>query len=250
MLNSKAFFDRVRKNIHSRLNQDQVDGLNRLVGAFESRQWPLAYAAYGLATSKRECGGLYHPVREGFKRTDAEAREYVKRHYPTKYGRPTKYNGQYAYGRGDVQLTWALPNLANIANYEKADAKLASLGLIKAGDLLANFDLALRPDLSAAIMVYGMEEGWFTGKKLSDYLKDVPDFRNARRIINGTDHAEEIANDAREFMYALQDGGYGVIQAPPAPLPPPDIQAPAPPPEPVREPKLTLSQRLRRIFGG
>lgn len=252
MLNSKAFFDRVKKELHrGSLNQSQVDGLNRLVGAFENRKWPIFYAAYGLATSLRECGGLYQPVREGFKKSDAEARAYVKRNYPTKYGKPTMYDGQYAYGRGDVQLTWALPNSNNIANYEKADAKLAKLGLIKKGELLADFDLALRPDLSVAIMMVGMDEGWFTGKKNSDYLDgEVPDFRNARRIINGVDHADEIATNARKFLYALQDGGYGKeLSVPPVkPVVPPPPPPPPPVVVPVAETKPSLFERFRKFF--
>lgn len=253
MKNPKAFFDRARSMHGGKLTQQQVDGLTRLYSTYERYNWPIAYAAYGLATSKRECGGLYTPVREGFKKTDAEAREYVKKHYPTKYGKPTIYGGQYAYGRGDVQLTWAPPNKDNIDNYGKADKKLAALGLIKAGELTKNFDLALRPDLSAVIMVSGMQEGWFTGKKLSDYLdKQPPDFRNARRVINGTDHADEIASDALLFMYALQDGGYDQFPAQPEPPPaprPPDLPAPPEPPAPVVTEKLTLAQRIARLFG-
>ena len=229
MLTPKAFFDRVKKEIHNGgLSQSQVDGLNRLVSAYEKRGWPIYYASYGLATSHRECGGLYQPVREGFKKTDADARYYVRRHYPTKYGKPTVHGGQYAYGRGDVQLTWAY-------NYEKADEKLAEMGLINKGDLIANFDLALRPDISVQIMIHGMEEGWFTSKKLSDYLnKPVPDFYNARRIINGTDHAAEIAEVALKFQYALADGGYRQNYTP---LP---TQVPATPPVEPPRPQVSL----------
>jgi putative chitinase len=252
MLNPKAFFDRVKKDIEKGgLSQEQVDGLNRLVGAFESRNWPIFYAAYALATSKRECGSKYQPVREGFKKTDAEARKYVAKYYPTKYGKPTVYGGQFAYGRGDVQLTWADPTPGKINNYGKADAKLAEMGLIKRGELLANFDLALRPDLSVVIMMVGMDEGWFTGKKNSDYLSgSVPDFYNARRIINGTDHASEIADNARLFLYALQDGGYGVVPVavPPAPNPHPDPIPQPPDVEPIVASKPSMFERFRKFF--
>ena len=36
------------------------------------------------------------------------------------------------------------------------------------------------------ICIVGMRDGWFTGKKLSDYINnDEVDFYNARRIVNG-----------------------------------------------------------------
>jgi hypothetical protein len=37
-------------------------------------------------------------------------------------------------------------------------------------DLIKNPDLAVRPDLAAIIRFDGMREGWFTGRKLSDYI--------------------------------------------------------------------------------
>jgi hypothetical protein len=46
-------------------------------------------------------------------------------------------------------------------------------------------------------MSYGMRNGSFTGKKLSDYISGTTaDYVNARRIINGTDRAELIAGYA------------------------------------------------------
>lgn len=253
-MDREKFFDRVRKEIHpGGFTQEQVDGLNYLLDAFEEVNWPIYYASNALGTAWREVGGRYVPVREGFKKTDAEARAYVKKHYPHKYGVPTIYGGQYAYGRGIVQITWADPRPGKIDNYGKADRKLAEMGVIKKGDLLADFDLALDPKIAAKIMIYGMDEGWFTGKKNSDYLdRDVPDFFNARRIINGVDHADEIAEVSRKFLYALQAAGYG---KPPVAAPKPEPVVPPPPPPPdvpkVKVPEtLTLMQRLSRIFGG
>ncbi|MFX1686027.1 hypothetical protein PWR05_15705 [Paraburkholderia sp. A2RI-6] len=48
--------------------------------------------------------------------------------------------------------------------------------------------------------VYGMETGLFTGRKLSDYVSDEKqDYYNARKIINGHDQAETIADFAVRF---------------------------------------------------
>jgi hypothetical protein len=53
-------------------------------------------------------------------------------------------------------------------------------------------------------MVYGMQKGIFTGKKLGDYISNVKtDYINARRVINGTDRATTIANYAEDFEIIL-----------------------------------------------
>ena len=54
------------------------------------------------------------------------------------------------------------------------------------------------------VMVYGMLEGWFTNKKLSDYFDNgKKDYVGARKIINGVDKKQEIAAHARVFERAL-----------------------------------------------
>lgn len=90
-------------------------------------------------------------------------------------------------GRGYVQLTGR-------GNYDKAGRKL---GL----NLVAGPDAALSPPIAAKILIAGCEGGWFTGKKLSDYLPG--DYVNARRVVNGTDKAKEIAALAHEFEAAI-----------------------------------------------
>ncbi|HJX89867.1 MAG TPA: hypothetical protein VJ372_05185 [Pyrinomonadaceae bacterium] len=49
-----------------------------------------------------------------------------------------------------------------------------------------------------------MIDGWFTGKKLSNFIKDgAADFENARMIINGHDKAAMIVDIARRFSEVL-----------------------------------------------
>jgi fumarate reductase subunit D len=49
-----------------------------------------------------------------------------------------------------------------------------------------------------------MRTGMFTGRKLSDFFNDKrTDYKNARRIINGTDEASKIAGYAHEFETIL-----------------------------------------------
>ncbi len=85
-----------------------------------------------------------------------------------------------------------------------------------------------------------MREGWFTGRRLADYLPG--DHAGARRIVNGTDRAAEIAALARGFEAALA----AAPAAPPAPFPAaPPAAAPAP-----RGLAAWLTALIRRIFGG
>jgi putative chitinase len=101
-------------------------------------------------------------------------------------------------GRGYVQLTGK-------ANYRKAGIRL---GL----DLVGEPDLALKPEIAGRILVWGMAEGWFSGRRLSAFLPasgraTFEMFRRARRIVNGTDRDAEIAVLALQFQAALVAGG-------------------------------------------
>lgn len=183
-----AFFAAVRKAFGS-LEQAQVDGFQVLLQAFGVARWPISWAAYGLATAWHETAATMQPVAEAYWVKNAEAwRKANLRYYPW-------------HGRGFVQLTWE-------KNYQRADDEL---GL--AGRLIAKADLALDPDIAAKIMVHGMEGGWFTGKSLKDYLPlagraGFDAFKEARRIINGTDKWEVIAKEAVAFQDALEAGGW------------------------------------------
>lgn len=154
-------------------------------------------AAYVLATAFWESARTMKPVREAFWLSEQWRKDKL-RYYPW-------------YGRGFVQLTWE-------ENYIRAGQKLGC-------DLTTDPDEAMRPDIAAEVIVLGMVEGWFTGKKLSDYITlGYSNFKGARRIVNGTDKAANIAALARDYDAALKADGYGV-----APLTHDDPQtAPAP----------------------
>lgn len=173
------------------LTRSQVAGIEGILDAFEvtgdGRDKTLAY---GLATARREVGAGMVPVREGFKKTDAEARAYVLRHYPTKYGKPAGPWGHVYYGRGIVQLTW-------LSNYEREG-------------IAADPDKALEPRFAAELMFKGLLDGRWNGKGkgLAHYLPTggPDDLKNARRTVNITDHWEEIAGFYRQFMAAIEAG--------------------------------------------
>lgn len=157
-------------------------GLTReLIAACGGAGLSTAQTAYVLATNNWESNGTMRPVEEGYYLGGERARRFQRstRYYPY-------------YGRGFPQITWE-------ENYLKLGKRL---GLGTA--LVDKPDLALDPVLAVKIAVIGMTEGLFTGRKLSDYINSTKtDFIGARRIVNGTDKAKQIADLADQYLDAL-----------------------------------------------
>jgi hypothetical protein len=140
-------------------------------------------AAYVMATAYWETDRTVKPVVEAYWLSEEWRKENL-RYYPW-------------YGRGFVQLTWR-------DNYVKA-------GKVLKVDLTTDPAKALDPEISASVLVLGMLDGWFTGKKLADYITlSKSNYTAARRIVNGTDKAKEIAAIAVEYDALLRADGYGV----------------------------------------
>jgi hypothetical protein len=207
-MNRTAFYASVRRRTSgifgTSLSQGQVNGCETLLGEAEKDGTPLRFLAYILATAYHETACTMQPVRE------------IGKGKGRPYGKPV--NGKIYYGRGYVQLTW-------LENYQRAAKELAV-------DLVRYPDDALEPDIAAAILFRGMTEGWFTGKKLSDYINlDKTDYFNARRIVNGTDRAQKIAGYAKAFETALREAAYASQAPKPKPMPSTvSTPSPAPPP--------------------
>lgn len=151
------------------------------------RSIPVSWLAYVLATSYHETAATMQPIEEYGKGAGHS------------YGAPDPVTGQAYYGRGYVQLTWK-------DNYQKASDVVINFNTMKNdADLVNCPDLALTPWVAAQVAINGMANGWFTGKKLGDYLTPTStDYVNARRIINGTDKAQTIAAYAEECEAALR----------------------------------------------
>lgn len=191
MINRNHFFDSVRGSLfNGKLAGSQVYGMNAILDEWESGKWQdLNKLAYMFATAYHETAYTMQPIIE---RGNAA---YFDKYEPgTKIGKmlgnTQKGDGALLKGRGYVQLTGR-------ANYTKASQKL--------GIDLINFpDQACEMKNSIKIVFFGMFEGWFTGKKLDSYITDAKaDFVNSRRIINGTDRAQDIAGYAKKFRSAL-----------------------------------------------
>jgi hypothetical protein len=149
----------------------------------------VAWAAYMLATVEHETWSRFAPVEE-------EGRGEGKRYgvsLRTVCADGTVRQNAY-YGRGYVQLTWQA-NYARLGN---------ALGLGRS--LVERPELALDPDIAYSILSFGMTRGAFTGKSLGCYLTaSSRDYVQARRIINGLDCAQEIAELAVHWEKRLQE---------------------------------------------
>lgn len=187
-----TFFAAYRERI-SKLTVKQVKGLNSFLDAIEQFDLNTRELAYLFATCYHETAHTFLPIEEYGKGKGK------------KYGKAV--NGKKYYGRGYVQLTWDF-------NYERATKELVKqcptiVQSVQARtgqrfDLLQYPEQAMETDVACAVLVLGSQQGWFTGKKLSDYINNNQcDYINARRIINGTDRAKLIATAAQAFKEIL-----------------------------------------------
>jgi len=181
MIDRDKFFSLARLNpFTGKMTQQQVDGCNAILDEWEARPsfTDKRWLAYMLATAKWETAHTMHPVEE------------IGRGQGRDYGSPDPETGQTYYGRGYVQITWK-------TNYQKMAA-------LTGADLVHHPELALDPKIAALVMFEGMKGGLFTGVGLPRYFSEtVNDPVNARRIINGTDHAQDIARIHEAFLAAL-----------------------------------------------
>lgn len=228
-INRKAFHDGIRSTIHKgSLSPEQVASYEAILDAAgEAGISDPRHLAYALATTRGEVGSGMQTVRE------------IGRGRGKRYGLPDPVTGEVYYGRGFVQLTWA-------DNYQNMGKRLGV-------DLYRNPDLALDRKIAARILIVGMVEGIFTGKKLSDYLNDrFTDYRHARRIINLLDRADEFARLAELYERAIRaalveegvdPGGEAAEAEGTVRIEKPDLPAiPAPGPAPREKPRMSAAQ--------
>ena len=181
------------------LSQDAVDNINFIVETCEKYGLSYHQTAYVLATVAWETARTFKPIEEYGKGKGRKYGTWYTNTKGVKYGIAGSGGSTYLYsdyphlyyGRGFVQLThWV--------NYKFAGEQLGI-------DLLHNPHLALNAKYAAEILVKGFVQGWFTSKKISDYINDKKkDLLGARRCINGLDKAQLIANYALVFERALR----------------------------------------------
>ena len=202
------FFAAVRSSLFGgRLSAIQVDGMEAILAAWRAAPFDLRWLAYMLATAYHETDRTMCAVSENLNYsasgllatfpkyfTISQAAAYARqpqrianRAYANRMGNRNEASGDgWRYrGRGLVQIT----GRDNYAKYGIADEP----------------DKALDPVKAVEILFDGMINGRFTGKRLADYFSaTVSDWAGARKIINGTDRAADIAGYAKKFAAALE----------------------------------------------
>lgn len=199
------------------LNSVQVRAITLILDACESLKLPLQFIAYILATAFHETGGSMVPGKENLNYSVSAlrgkfGRDRISLYDANRYGRIDGkqkanqkaianliYGGAWGLrelgnklagdgwkyiGRGFVQLTGR-------RNYEKFG-------------LADDVERASNPEMAANIIVVGMTEGLFTGKKLSSYMLGqsfAPEA--ARAVVNGKDKASLIARHYDAIYQAL-----------------------------------------------
>lgn len=144
--------------------------------------------------------GVVRPLNKGavMGSTDGAA---AAKTYNDDPGRENAY-----FGRGYVQLTWW-------SNYAKAGFPIG-----RGFDLLLDPDLVKQPRIAYAVMAHGMRTGFgfANGHKFSQYfIGKNRDYKHARKMVNGMDHAEDIAKLAEMFEDVLLAARMNMRPAPP-----------------------------------
>ena len=210
-----AFYDYLRHNhmLGPVISSSEFQGTSAIVSACAGAGWGVGWTAIALGTAFLETAGTMQPIHE-YGGAAYFTRRYDIRGNPEKareLGNLDPGDGPRYAGRGLVQTTGK-------RNYAHAETRLRELGILKPGEsLVASPELALRPDIASAIMVYGMQEGWFTSRKLADYIAPgaegaLRQFRDSRRIINGTDRWDDLARYCVDWQQGLKAGGYRALR--------------------------------------
>lgn len=185
-LDNPTFFNQLRTSLRTRFDDEQVQAIKLLLaeadrhGVTDKNQM-----AYILGTCWHESGFKSVPERRS-KKIGSQLWKWQQRYFPQGW-----------YGRGFSQLTWR-------KNYLKFSP-------IVGVDLVANPDAVLKPEIGAKILVFGMVNGTFVSAglysptKLSRYFapNKTPDWIGARRIVNGTFMAEDVAAKSVRILSAI-----------------------------------------------
>lgn len=207
-IDESKFFAGIR-SLFRPMSQEQVDCIKAILGAWVyryHRDTSIPQFAAVLATAYHETARTMRPLHEYGDRA-----RFMRMYDPSgarpkvaaTLGNTQVGDGALFAGRGYVQLTGR-------GNYRKATQKLRALGIIGADiDFERDPGMVMQPEYALPILFIGMEQGWFTGRKLDTIVDDRVDgneeaqFVRSRSIINGTDREKLIAGYAMTFLRAL-----------------------------------------------
>ncbi len=207
-MNLDKFFAYARRSpFGGSLSQARKDNSTLIINYALSKNLPLIWIAYILATAFHETDGTMRPILENL---NYKTPEVIRATWPTRFPtvdsakpyvkQPQKLANLVYAGRNgntDPNDGWTWRGAGYVQLTGKGNA--AKFGITNPADLL-------KPDVATRILVEGMVTGVFTGKRLADYGKDVGVFNatNARAIVNGNVKAALIATYCAAFYDALQ----------------------------------------------
>lgn len=198
-MNREKFYIGVRNRLTKSLSQKQVDCMELILDESIKNELTLEQAAYCFATAWHETG-QFKWLREIWGPTAQQKKYEPGTALAKQLGNTQKGDGYKYLGRGFVHITGR-------RNYIDWASRLGV-------DIVNTPALAEKPEYAAKILVIGCKLGTFTTKKLSDYINDKKvDFKEARRVVNGTDKAVLIAEHAEKFRDSLKEAEYSFLEA-------------------------------------
>lgn len=184
-LDLAVLFDELRTApFGGRISHSAVVGIKAIIRAWgEHSTADTTQLAYILATAFHETGRFVHMEEI------ASGEAYEGR---ADLGNDQPGDGKRYKGRGFVQITGR-------RNYRELGKRIGV-------DLERQPQRAAETNIAAAVLVIGMVEGLFTGKRLDEYVTQTRySFVEARRVVNGTDRASEISRYAQQFLAAIHE---------------------------------------------
>jgi hypothetical protein len=152
--------------------------------------------AYTLATIKHETNDTFRPLTEVGSPALLEQRYGPQSPIGRSLGNVQEGDGARYRGRGFLQITGR-------RNYAAMSLALGLRGT--PGDLVNNPDNMLRPEVAFRAAIISLTQGALTGRRLSDFITpERADYRNARKVVNGLDRADLIAQHAERFEAILR----------------------------------------------
>jgi len=181
-INEDDFIDCIKNATSDFLQQYADASMPDIYSEMKSAGLTTAQAAYVIATAQHESHFGRLMIEQNVRPSRYEGRSDLGNTQP---GDGTKY-----IGRGYVQLTGRF-------QYQFWSDRLGI-------NLINNPELAEDPDIAAKILVEGMKNGLFTGRKLSDHINEnETDYTGARWVVNRQDRAADIASIAEDFEDAI-----------------------------------------------
>lgn len=202
------FFAAVRTSLFSgHLSTNQVNGMEAILDEWQAKPFDSRWLAYMLATAYHETDNTMCAVSENLNYSAAGLRATFPKYFTTAQART------YAYHPERI-ANWVYRNRMGNGDFASGDGwRYRGRGLVQitGRDNYAKYgisddpDKALDPHKAVEIMFDGMTNGRFTGRKLADcFSATATDWLGARKIINGTDRAADIAGYAKKFLAALE----------------------------------------------